>query len=446
MPSPMQARTNTGAKKPGTKKFNNPLSRWLESRKQKQKDLEEQAVRLVTNKIEDNSLTLVDKLNSVDFFHSRLPDDVLRDRRMEYDRLMAEDKPEEAIKILQPDICDLEWNTRALIQSIQRDRQHINMDIRPIDEKLMTLVLMFQQFVAHGDVVAAKTTIAALQVGIEDIRCKLPVHQPELAAAFVKENTEYLDKWISLIGFAQRYDHTGNNLINANADVQDAEAKQQEKVESIDHRIENEPEFADAFFYIRNNDTREARTKWTKTQREVHMLLVDAKLEDFNINLKILNSITLENDLKSIKQQMDALRTCLNRLPNVSDPNLMNKYREAMDNFVREIAASDQRMEETLNTVEELSGALEQLEESTGNVLAKEAARQSADAIFEKLQKKVENENGQTMAEHQRRLREQGYLTKAEREEQKKLNEQKAKIEQQSVQKVQTTQRQTLAN
>ena len=421
MPSPMQSRTNKGVKTTGTKKFNNPLSRWLEARKQKQKDLEEQAARLVTNKIEDNSLTLIDKLNSVDFFHTNLPDSVIRDRRMEYDRLMEENKLEEAIKIQQPDICELEWTTRALIQSIQNDRQHINMDIRPIDEKLMTLVLMLQQFVAHGDVVAAKTAIAALQVGIEDIRCKLPVHQPELAADFVKENSEYLDKWISLVGFAQRYDHTGNNLANANMDVQDAEAKQQRMIESIDHRLETEPAFADAFFYIRNNDTREARTKWTKTQREVHMLLVDAKLEDFNINLKVLNSITLENDLNSIKQQMDALRSCLNRLPNVSDPNLMNKYRQAMDDFVKEVAASDQRMEETLNTIEELSGALAQLAESVDNDLAaKEAALKAADAIFTKLQKKVENENGLTMAEHQRRLREQGYLTKAERDALKK--------------------------
>lgn len=446
MPSPMQNRTSKGGKPGRTRKFDNPLSRWLEARKQKQKDLEEQAVRLVTNKIEDNSLTLVDKLNSVDFFHSNLPDSVLRDRQLEVERLVEEGKAELAAQIQRPEICTLEWTTRGLVQLLQGDRQHINMDIRPIDEKLMTLVLMFQQFVAHGDEVAAKTTIDALQVGIQDIRCKLPVHQPELAEAFVKENSEYLEKWITLIGFAQRYDHTHNNLINANADVLDAETKQQEKVESIDQRIETEPDFADAFFYIRDNDTREARTKWTKTQREVHMLLVDAKLEDFNINLKVLQSITLENDKMAIKQQMDAIRTCLNRLPNVSDPNLMNKYREAMDAFVREIAASDQRMEETLNTVEELSGALAQLEESAGNVLAKETAQQSADALFAKLQKKVENDNGQTMADHQRRLREQGYLTKAEREELKKQNELKIQAEQKAQQKVRTAERMTVSN
>ena len=43
MPSPMQNRTSKGGNSGRTRKFDNPLSRWLEARKQKQKELEEQA-------------------------------------------------------------------------------------------------------------------------------------------------------------------------------------------------------------------------------------------------------------------------------------------------------------------------------------------------------------------------------------------------------------------
>ena len=423
MPRPGQAPKSA---RTSNRKFNNPLSRWLDERKAKQKNLEEQAVRMISNKIEDNALKLMDELGSVDFIHSGLPESVLTN--------YAEGPYA---------ICQLEWDTRALIQMIRNARQNINMDIRSIDEKLMTLVLMFKQFVAHGDVMASQMALDALKVGIQDIRCKLPVYQPSLAEAFVKENTEYLAKWVTLVGFAQRYDHTKNNLATERAATEAAEAKKEAKTEKVANRIESEPEFGDAFRHILEFDTPADRANWTKIQREVHTTLVDAKLEDFNIKLHKLQSITFENDLSAAKQQMESLRTCLNRLPNVSDPNLMNQYKEAMERFVHDIAESDARMEETLNTVDQLSGALDQLNESAGAVLMNEAAQQAAAKLLASYQKKVDQEIGVDAIAHARNLRELGWLTKEEREAQRLANEKRLaelKAQQAAEQQAQKTQ------
>ena len=429
----------SGSARRGTaRKFDNPLSRWLEKRKLEQKQLEDQAVRMVTNKIEDNALTLIDKLNSVDFIHTSLPDSVLQDRQKKYEKLMAEDKPEEAMKIERPDICSLEWTTRGLVQMIRNDRQNINMDIRPIDEKLLTLALMFQQFVAHGDAMAAKTAIAALQVGIQDIRCKLPIYQPDLAAAFVKENTEYLDKWITLVGYAQRYDHTKNNQETELAAAQKARDKQAAKTKKIEERIDTDPVFAKDFFHIVDHDTKTDRANWTKSQADVHSILVDAKLEDFNIKLHQLQSIAFSSDMSAVQQQMDALRTYLNKLPIVSDPNLMNQYKEAMEKFVQGIAESDARMEETLNMVDQISGALDQLNESAGATLANEAAQMSALKLLDKFKQNLADENGEAALDHARLKREHGWLTTEEREAQRLANEKRI-AQEQAAHQTQTT-------
>ena len=422
------------------RKFNNPLSKWLEKRKIEQKQLEEQAVRMVTNKIEDNALRLIDNLSNLDFIHTSLPSNVLTDRQRQYDKLMAEEKFDEARKIEYPHICSLDWTTRGLVQMLRNDRQNVNMDIRPIDEKLMALALMLQQFVAHGDVVAAKTTTAALQVGIQDIRCKLPIYQPELAAAFVEENTKYLDKWITLAGYAQRYDHTKSNQEIEEAAAQKARDLQAAKTQKIESRIDQEPEFAKDFFHILDHDSKTDRANWTASQAEVHAILVDAKLEDFNIKLHQLQSITLGNDVSSIQQQMDALRTYLNKLPIVSDPNLMNQYREAMEKFVEGIAESDARMEETLNMVDQISGALDQLNDSAGATLANEAAQMQAMKLFDKFGQNMSDKNGEAALDHARMKREHGWLSPEEREAQRLANEKRIAEEMAAQQRQRSTQ------
>lgn len=379
---------------PTTRKFTNPLKEWREKRKAEQKALEEQAVQKITNKIEDNALKLIDELNAVDFIHSDLPEYVKNDRQ----------KEETA-----PHICNLEWDARSLVQLIRNDRQSINMDIRAIDERLMTLVLMFKQFVAHGDVMAARMAMQALQVGIHDIRCKLPVHQPKQAATFVKVHAEYLDKWITLVGFSQKYDRTGDSLSTEKAAAQDAADQKEQQLTSIEKRLQEDRAFLVAFQEIQ---TLTDRSKWTALHRETHMLLVAAKMEDFNIDLHNRRTVSLEKDLSILRHQMDSLRTCLSKKPDFSDPDLMNQYNDAMTQFLKELSESEQRMEEAINMVDKLNGALKQLDESMGHKLAMQASQDSAKNILEQIAEKQKNQVGMTEEEFAARMKALGLKTK----------------------------------
>ena len=381
---------------PAPKKFRNPLKEWFEKRRAEQHALEEQAIQKVTNKIETNALTLIDELSSVDFLHTSMPEYVLNDRREE--------------DVL-PQICTLEWDCRSLIQLIRDDRQSINMDIRPIDEKLMTLVLMFKQYVAHGNVMAARMAMDALKVGVHDIRCKLPVHEPKLAEPFVEKNTEYLARWITLVEFSKSYDHTGENLDIEKAAAREALDRKEQQRDSINQRVRTDKVFAKAFFDIQDGVNAADRSKWTELERDVHTMLVKTKLEDFNINLHTRQTTALENNLNILRQQMDSLRIFLNKKPDVANENLMNEYQEAMKQFVNDLAESDTRMEETINMVDQLTVAMAQLDESQGHRLAMEAAKGQANKIMDEILEKQKDQTGMTEEEHARRMKERGLKT-----------------------------------
>ena len=389
---------------PGTyrpRKFRNPLKDWRERRNQEQKTLEEKAVQNITGKAKYNSLNLFDELSSVDFLHTGLPDYVLNDRR------------EEAVL---PMICTLEWDTRSLIQLIRDqlirdDRQEITMDIRPIDEKLMALVLMFKQYVAHGNVMAARMAMDALKVGINDIRCKLPLNQPELAEAFVEQNTEYLARWITLVEFSKNYDLTGENLDIAKAAAQDVLDRREQQIASIEQRIRSEADFAEAFFDIHDGVNAADPASWTDLEDELNDMLSNANLEDLRLIICSRQVTFLENELSFLRHQMDSLRIFLNKKPDVANESLMNEYQEAMKQFVNDLAESDTRMEETINMVDQLTVAMAQLDESQGHRLAMEAAKGQANKIMDEILEKQKDQTGMTEEEHARRMKERGLKT-----------------------------------
>lgn len=379
----------------GRRKFSNPVKEWFAKREAEKKAMEDQAAQKVTNKIEDNAQKLVKELKTVDFLHCDLPQYVLNDRRGETDY---------------PQMCSLEYDTNYIIQLIEDDRQTITMDILPIDKQLMALVMRFQQYVAQGDVTAAKTARDAILLGVREIRCKLPVNIPEQVEPFIKGHAEYLEKWVTLVDLAQRYDRVGNALSNQKAATQDARDRKAYQVAGIASRIKDpkEPDFAAAYFKIKDGKLSPDRSTWSDKEREVHTLMVNAKLMDFTINLHNRKTTSLENDMNRLMGQMDNIRAFLNEMPDFSDPNLLNKYNDIMDQLIEDFVASDQRMEETLNTVERITAALRQVDESRGNLLAMEAATLEAQKVLDEILKE-----NQTISadEHSRLLEQHGLKT-----------------------------------
>lgn len=322
----------------------------------------------ITGQFIDDTITLIARLDALDFSRSRLPREILEDWH-----------PGTAF-------CKLAFSTKIrLAKALSRSRQAPSVSIRSLDERLLNLIMRLDGYIRAGDVVSTIMTHEALVRGIMDIRCNFPQNSAISAEQFVQINTEYLGQWINLIQWAEIYDRQSKNLAQQRMENQMELDRLNESIDNIGNRIETDPEFGDTFFHIREHDTPADRANWTQTQREVHLMLVEHRLNQFTLNLSNTNLASLEQDQLSVKHKIDTLRMQLASVPIVTDPELLSKYRESMNNFIRDMAASDTFTEETLRQANEFQGALDQLDQTSSATRQNTAAAEGARTTMEQL-------------------------------------------------------------
>ena len=106
--------SNMGRPGSAVKTSANPFANWLAARKERKNQAEEQASRMITNRIAENESIIIDQLNSIDFLHSRLPAEVLHAKSRE----------------TQP--CgDLEYASRAIVHMLLKTKT-ISWLFRPV--------------------------------------------------------------------------------------------------------------------------------------------------------------------------------------------------------------------------------------------------------------------------------------------------------------------------
>ena len=271
MPRPDLTSRRTGAR---TTNSSNPFVNWLEGRKERRRQAEEEASRLITNKIAENENVIIDKLSSIDFYHSRLPKAVLD----------AKSRPEQRYG-------DLEYAALGIIHMLRKNPQVIKMDIRKFDQKLLTLVLLFKQAVEQGDVRAAYAAKGAIVRAVSDIRSRIPQNQPELATQFVEANAKYLDQCITLVTLAQVADRTKQNVEVQRDRHAKAIERDQEDTKDLQKRIQSDDNFTVAFQQLMDHTMSQDRSKWDEVQREVHRMMVERRMGKANLEL---NSLLLQ--------------------------------------------------------------------------------------------------------------------------------------------------------
>ena len=414
MPRPNVSINRTGvAAKP---KSSNPFKAWIESRRERKDKLQEQASRMITNKIAENENTIADQLNSVDFLHSRLPKSILETKSRE-----------------NQDCCDLEYATRGIIQTLVKNPQTIKMDIRAIDEKLLTLVLLFKQAVEQGDVRAAYAAKGALVRGMKEIRTRIPQDQPELAKQFVEQNARYLDQWITLVGIAQVADRTKQNVENMRERYETTCNDIEKEIDDLLESIRSDPELGQAYEDILNNDSPEERSRWTPTQRKVHQLMIDARLK--RVNHRLNNTLLQQQEgiLSAKEAQLETLYTKLASLPIVADPDLLNKYKEAIDQMFEELAANDVEIDEALQSLDDFEGRIAQLESAPGAIRAREVAAEQAGELLDEMQKRQEFQSGIAAKENAERMRRLGIRSEEEQNEMRRQIEEEMAREEEAL-------------
>lgn len=394
----------------------NPFKAWRDGRKERKRQLEEEAARAILNETAGKENAIIRELEQVDFDNSRLPKSVLEEKA----------KPEQRY-------CDLEMGTRHLIYELRNNTQPVKADVRKIDEQLWKLAKLLRQAVEQGDPEAAKAAKAGLAYGIMRIRFCIPDSQPEFLKDFVDLNVKYLEEWITLVNMSQVIDKNNENLqlmkARVNADRRDADKERDE----LSDKLESDPAFRDAYAHILDFDGTDDRLKWTPLQRQLHQTMIRGVLKRTiaNLNEALLAQKETLQDVKRQNRRM--LFNKLSDVPVFEDPNLMNKYKESVDALFDEMTKADTEIEESLKMFDEIDGRIKQLDYMPGairaNEMAAERAQQMLNEIKANQQRVIEGAGGGIS------LKDLGILSTEEVEEQKEQVRQEAAEQEQQVER-----------
>ncbi len=407
MPRPTITPKKMGAS--GGGQSENPILSWLKKRKERRSQAEEEASRLITNKTAENENAMIDQLSSIDFLHSRLPKNVLE----------AKSDPKQ--------LCgDLEYAAQAIIYTLRKNPQTIKMNICALDQKMLTLVLLFKQAVEQGDVRAAYAAKGALVRAVKDIRSRIPQHQPEMAQ-FVQVNAQYLDQWITLVALSQVVDRTKQNVEAQRSLQQETQNKIDKDIGELEKQIRENDDFAIAFHNLTDGALGQDRTKWDETERKVHRLMVERHMDKAILELNRLLVQQQELDLKTKEAQVDVLHSKVASLPIITDPDLQNKFQESIDELFKQLAESDAQIDETLKTMDDIEGRIQQISRAPGSQRAQEVAAEEAEKALQEIKARQEVQSGKN-ADRAKEMREKmGVLTDKELAE--RLEERKKQIE-----------------
>lgn len=403
MPRPDLSSRRTGV---STAKSNNPFANWLANRKERQRQAEDEASRMITNKIAENETIIIDQLNSIDFLHSKLPKSVLE----------AKSRPEQRYG-------DLEYAAQGVIHMLMKNPQIIKMDIRKFDQKLLTLVLLFKQTVEQGDVRAAYAAKGAIVRAVSKIRSRIPQNQPELAKQFVEANAQYLDSWITLVTLAQVADRTKQNVDVQRDRHEKALANDKAANENLRQQILDDPDATEAFKHIMDHDSPADRTLWTESQRKMHLTMVERRMDKVNLDLNALLLQQQEMDLSTKEAQVEMLYSKVAAERIVTDPDLMSKFQENIDQIFQQLAKSDAEIDETLKTMDDIEGRIQQLNSAPGALRAREVATEEAERAVKEISKLQNDQTGKNAARARKIREDLGIYSDEQLAEMKKIVE-----------------------
>lgn len=381
--------------RPGRTSKSKGISGWIQGRKERKKALAEQTAKIITDDTAKNETAIIDTLSSIDFIHSRLPEEVLE----------AKSNPNRPCG-------DLEYASKAICRMLLKNPQTLSLDLRKLDEKLLTISMLFKQSIEQGDKRAAFAAKAALVRGINDIRTRIPANSPELFNQFIEANAKYLDSWITLIGLAQVADRMEQNAEEQKALLTSKEEKHKKALEQLKSIIQEDSVKAEIFADIVNHDSPEERAKWTQEQRDMHKLLIEKRMDGVHLQLDSLLLQQKETDLASKESQIETLYSKVASQEIVADPNLMNKFREEVDKMFEELAASDAEIDETLRLMDDIEGRIAQMDKAPGAVRAREVVAEEGEAAIEEIKRMQDIAIGNQAKRTDEKLKSLGILSK----------------------------------
>ena len=351
----------------------NPFKTWLERKKERRAQLDEEASRLVINQTASNIASIRQTLDLIDFENSKLPNAVLNEKS----------DPSQSY-------CDLEESVHYLSQELRDHPEIIKVDLRKIDAQLAKLALLLKHSVEQGNETAAYAAKVALATGIERIRFQVPENQPEFLTDFIDLNAKYLGEWVTLVMISQTIDNEKQACERRRARVQEDLRASENELSAFREQLSRDKEYSEALQQMLDSDSPASRSQWTPLQRKIHTDMIRSKMKSVVAELNVLLLEQQENRLTIKEQQKETLYAKLMIPPSFEDPDLLNKFKLTVDELFDEIATVDAQLDEAMSAMDDISGRIKQFSFTPGNTKANEIFIEQVQQMTKQLKEEQE--------------------------------------------------------
>ena len=353
---------------------NNPFTAWLQNRKNIKAQKMEEAAKQVSNNKAENEMKISNILNSINFTESLLPVEKL-------DYKSNDSQP----------YGDLEFAVVVASDLISSNTyDYSGVDISNIDASIIVIAQELKNAIETGDVNRAFSAKAGLVVAVNDVRNKIPFVPEDMKKAFVESCESYLELWKTLIMSCTSLDALQKNLDSQIANIEKKKKKYSEDNKAVAKRLIEEPELQQKIESISNETFISNGQRWDQESLDFYKFLVNQRIEKSALTFELLQHDMLE---KQMAYQSKIVP---------EDPNLLNKYKDMMEQEFKRAAEIDAQFDELGEYMDSMDERINQMAYSKGSIRQKRMAQASVDSIVE-LAKQIQleeaglNENGDQM-------------------------------------------------
>ena len=385
-PSKAPAKSSAGSSKGGSFLQNNRLSAWFRNKSNIKKQKMEEAAKQVSNNKAENEVKIAGILNSINFTESRLPIDKL-DYKSSETQLYG----------------DLEFAVVEAVNMINNNTyDYSGVDLSKIDASIVLIATELKNAIETGDVNRSFAAKAGLITAIDQIRDKIPFISEDMKRDFVESSEDYLELWKTLIISCTSLDAIQKNLDAQKASIEQKQKASDEKNDELARRILEDPNFKHKVEKVMSDTFIGNSNEWDQESMELYRFLVGQRIEKSSIGFEMLQYDMLVKQCAYQSKIINDYQTRVRQIPIPEDPNLLNKYKDMIEEEYKRAAEIDAKFDELGEYMDSMDERLRQMAYSKGSVRQRKMVAESVDNIVERA-KKIQmqeagiNDNGDQM-------------------------------------------------
>ena len=402
--------TQGGSSAPITK--SNPIAAWFQNKKNKKAQKREEAAKMITNNKAENEINIANVLKSINFTDSLIPAEKL-------DYKTNENQP----------YGDLEFGVMEAIDLISNNTQDYGgLNINKIDTAILQIAKELKNAIEAGNVNRAFAAKSGLIVAIDQIRDKIPSIPESMRAEYIETSVKYLEIWTTLISSCTSLDVIQQNLDSQKQSIEQRQKKNDEEKDELSRRMLAEPAFKAKMETLMNDTFIGNSSEWDNETMNLYNWLVRQRIEKSSINFEMLQYDMLVKQSAYQSKIIGDYQTRVRAVPVPTDPNLMNKYKEMVEEEYLKAAEIDAQFDELGEYMDNMDERLRMMANTKGSIRMKRMALESVEDLAERARKIQMEEAGIHEGNQMDKLRKIKLLTPKELE---KIREEQPEPEQQ---------------